>query len=370
MKKCCVRFIFLFQFFVSISNNIENLLFDPSLNILLYDDTCIYVTENSNAIYKMKVDEDSPKNLSLIQNAKNKTLIKLSNESFILFALNSNNLLSYYKYNINDNNLNIIPISTDLSINGNFGNHTIKYIDENKFLVYYIYFGQFYLHTINLVSTNKGGIKLINLESGYDLNHIECESYDGQNIFCVYSMIKKIAETDAQVYFTTISYYSFENIDQPRLGKNLIKKEIAGPSLLKIEYNNKKQFLICYYEINNEKNPSIYCQFFTVNENNLLMAQQTYFIGTTSYSQLNYENYAFQSAMHLERYDYTIYILLKFQIDRNNKKSILFVSSIDFNLIIPFYIDPNSGSEKLNILVSDKYILFLKNSGYNIQVQK
>ena len=44
-------------------------------------------------------------------------------------------------------------------------------------------------------------------------------------------------------YYETICYYSFENI-KDELDRNEIKKDITNPALLKIERNNKKQFLI------------------------------------------------------------------------------------------------------------------------------
>ena len=107
--------------------------------------------------------------------------------------------------------------------------------------------------------------------------------------------------------YSTLSYYSYEGINVETLGKNEIMKNIAGPSLLKIEYNNEKKFLICYFENNdNGKNPSIFCQFFLLNENkNVLIAQQTVFIGTTSiYSKLIYKLFAYQNLVQIIRYDY------------------------------------------------------------------
>ena len=62
-------------------------------------------------------------------------------------------------------------------------------------------------------------------------------------------------------------------------------------------------------------------------------------------------------------------MLMKFKKDQENKGSKLFLSSIDLNLIIPFYMDPNTAIEKENILVSDDYILFLINSGGNRKIE-
>ena len=88
------------------------------------------------------------------------------------------------------------------------------------------------------------------------LNIVECDSFDDENIFCVYSIIENSNDLGSTSY-STFSYYSFKSITSEKLDKNEFKKNIAGPSLLKIENNNKKQFLICYYE-NKEKYPKFH----------------------------------------------------------------------------------------------------------------
>ena len=231
MYKCFFSFLILLQFFLYINNSITDLIFDPSLNLILYDDTCIYTTEKSNTIYKMKISDNTPQNFSITSNIKNKTLIKLTDDSFIMFGLNNNNMVCYKQYNIHQNNANDFQPSS-LQIVGNAGNHTIKYIKENLFLVYYLYSRQFYLYSLYLILGDQGGIKTISLEKDYQLNNIECDSYDGINIFCVYSIIKTIKDAVNKDTYSTISYYSFQNINFNNLQKIQIKKDIAGPSLL------------------------------------------------------------------------------------------------------------------------------------------
>ena len=134
--------------------------------------------------------------------------------------------------------------------------------------------------------------------------------------------------------YTTIAYYSFQHISANQLTNNEIKRNIAGPALLKMENNDKKQFLICYYEIayNNQKNPSLYCQLF-IQDGTKLINEQIYFIGTTSYQQLSYQNFIFQNVIQLIKHDYTIYIHLKLKLDEFNKISVIFITSIDLNLV-------------------------------------
>ena len=362
------RFFILFQICVYITPKIDRLTFNSSLNIILFNDTCIYNTEGSNIINKMHVESDYPQNVGTISNIKNKTLLKISNEDFIIFGFNEYNNLEYNKSSIKDNsNEEKIFREIGKQINGNIRNYTIKFIKPDIYLLYYIMESTnlFYSYILYISGNgnNDSRNKVIQLENNYLLNTIECDSYDAINIFCVYSIIENINDLSSYS-FSTISYYSFENINNQELGKNELKRNIAGPTLLKIENNGKKQFLVCYYE-NKQKNPAVYCQYFTQKENEIII-EKLVLIGTSSYSQVNYFNFKFQNLIHLEIYGYTIYILSILQRTQISKTSVLFIASLDLNLIIPFDFSSNSIKEKNNLLVSDDYILFLTNENIEI----
>ena len=125
--------------------------------------------------------------------------------------------------------------------------------------------------------------------------------------------------------------------------------------------NNQQKFLICYYDFIisvNRKNSQIYCQYFTVDGNDILR-EQIYYIGTisSSYTLINYSNFIFQSVVQIIKYNYDLYIHVKVKKD-SSIVSLLYVSSLDLKLNIPYYLG-NSPSEKKDILVSSRYILFL-----------
>ena len=94
-------------------------------------------------------------------------------------------------------------------------------------------------------------------------------------------------------------------------------------------------------------------------------------VGTTSInSDLTYKLFAYQNLVEIIRHDYTILIHLKFQKDANYRSSVLFVASIDLNLIIPYYFDPQFGIVELkDILISDKYKKKKKNLSPNIGIK-
>ena len=372
MIKWLLSLLVLIQLIITISNNIDDSTFDPSLSLILFNNTCIY-TENESGIYEIDIEGNSkPKLLFNVSNKnyKNKTLIKISNEEFIIFALNNENKICYNTIKMTENKPGEKQLSTlELPIIGGIGNHTIKYINENTYLLYYFYSSSFYLYTLHLDSysyLNPGGIKTIETEGDYVLNTIECDSYDGEYIFCVYSTIEIANKYNA---YSTMVYYSFENINVRNIKNNKIKDDISGPALLKME-NAKKQFLICYYEFytSNEvkNNPSVYCQLFSQNGNKIII-EQIYSIGATRFSQLSYELFPFQSVVLLTKYKYTIYIHLKLKQNGDNPfASEIIIASIDLKFIIPYYL---SSPVKKDILVNDKYLLFLINSGSNIKVE-
>ena len=91
------RFLFLEQIFIFINSQISSIEFDPSLDILLFDETCVYVYDNQDSIYKQKITENQASLISIEGEYKNKKLIKKykSDNEFVLFALDSSNSLSY-----------------------------------------------------------------------------------------------------------------------------------------------------------------------------------------------------------------------------------------------------------------------------------
>ena len=152
MQKCLFRFLVFIPLFIFICNNIDGQNFDSSLNIVLLGDYCYYTdeNENKNGIYKMPVEEDKEKEPFIsFTNFKNKTLIKISDEIFILFCLNNEGRFSIYKYNINLNSNSIIgQKKLDDRILPNEGNYTIKLINEDNYLLYYFSSGQLNLYII------------------------------------------------------------------------------------------------------------------------------------------------------------------------------------------------------------------------------
>ena len=183
MKKCLFRFLLLTLLFIFINNDITSREFDSSLSILLFDNTCIFVYDNSNIIYRQRVKDNNGQPFATVPSGyKNKTLVKISNEKFVLFALNNSNCLFYFSYNINDENQNEI-FDLNFPIDSEVNNYTIKSINESSFLLYYIKDEKFYLYLINQSLVIEGNNpKNIKIEYDYHLNTIECDSYDGINI--------------------------------------------------------------------------------------------------------------------------------------------------------------------------------------------
>ena len=65
-----------------------------------------------------------------------------------------------------------------------------------------------------------GRQQTINIENGYHLNTLECDNFDNENIFWIYSIFN-------EDYFTYLFYYSFTNINNGDLNKNEIANNSA-----------------------------------------------------------------------------------------------------------------------------------------------
>ena len=212
MNKCLFPFhiLLLAHLFIFINNDITTREFAPSLSILLFDNTCIFVYDNSNIIYRQRVTDNNAQTFTTISPGyKNKMLIKISNEKFVVFALNNSNCLFYFSYNINDENQNEI-FDLNFAIDNTVNNYTIKSINESSFLLYYIKNEKFYLYLINQSSVIEGNNpKNIKIEYDYHLNTIECDSYDGINIFCAYSTYFMYINYNNNLQFFATAVFNF-----------------------------------------------------------------------------------------------------------------------------------------------------------------
>ena len=88
MKKWLFISIIIHQLINSVISSIENLIFNSSLKLILYEDFCVYATEDKTYIYKRNIEGDKDESLIRTpQNIKNKTLIILLRHFYFLIII-------------------------------------------------------------------------------------------------------------------------------------------------------------------------------------------------------------------------------------------------------------------------------------------
>ena len=358
MKKICLLiFLNLFLYL-----NIFCTLVSQDIEMTLFDDKFIYLYNNSNNLYIKEypyilLENETPDKYSWeIKN--NKILMRFNEKQFIIFGFDeTGRKFGYIIYEINENRFetfrnNFFEISFDYYPK----KYLIRIIDDNNYIFSFFNERDFYLYELNLTSNIEGGKKNLNLENNYNLNTIECDSFDGNNIFCVYSIIKYENILNS---YDIKCYYSFEEINNQNIGKNELPNDISGASLVKIELNGKKQFIICYVQINND--PSIYCESF-IQEDNNVHKEKIYFIGQGYGKTITPSQFFENNPIIVKRYKYSIYILVYLkELNKEETVTLLFISSLDFRIAMPKDLGQESKiRQKKDFLINDYYFVTLK----------
>ena len=230
--------------------------------------------------------------------------------------------------------------------------------------IFFLFFNNnnFYLYELNLINGIRGGNKNLNLENNFNINTMECDSFDGTNIFCVYSAVNYEYSSNT---FTIKCYYSFEEIDQINFVKNELPNDIAGVSLAKIGKNDKKQFITCY--VQNGESPSIFCQTFIQKENKIYI-EKIFFIGQGYGMKITSAQFYEINPIMVKAYNYSIYILaLMFK--NQETYTLLYISSLDFGLIMPKNTEAEAQyKRKKDFLINDYYFVVIKYNDDEIEI--
>ena len=312
-------------------NNVLPSRFSSNTETILMNDYLIY-TNNDNTIKVENLKGDSIVDIST-RNDKIKCKKKLiclneNEKKFALFGTETNSDTNLY--------YQIYKLSSVLEagISGSFSNinipenYMIRLISETNCILSFKN-DAFYIYKLDLENNEKfpsSGSRNVDVYTGYlenSINTIECDSYDGENIFCVYSIANKIKQDKEE--YSVFCFYSFEKINTKKLGSDRIilsSRDIASPSIIKIEGDEKK-YLVCGIEI--EKDSTIICQYYVENENGII-PDKVYTIYQKKDASLSNQNYIGKNPILLKKHNYSIYILFEYY------------SSSDSGAIFPYLI--------------------------------
>ena len=337
IKKMKVLFYFLLH--LLINNNIKSKKI-PSIDsdtaqIILHQNKLFYITNDLDDdkihIQDLSSSSSDEETVNVSSNIKiNKRLISLNEEKFILLGFDSDgsssSKLSYEIYNSIQ--------YKNVYKKGEFGisyKEKINFKIVNATMVLSYFFEQSYLsiHRLYIDDTNPNLEQKyyfnIDVSSGFTLNTVECESFDGENILCVYSLISG----------TNIMYYYFFN-DNANINQiNNLYPEIYAVSINKLLINNMKEFIMCFVDILDSKY-QLRCQTF-LESNSQLFYDSIYPIDEKLDYSISNNNYIDNIPIKIVIYKYTIYILTELSVNNFQKNAPLYSCSLDFGLRIKSY---------------------------------
>lgn len=355
------KFLFLSVFFliiIPIESVMENIN-SKTVEMIIKSEKLIYVNNETSQVKSYDINADNDIVLYNTEITKNKFLINLNEEKFIMFGFNNDNTFLYHIYDITINNSPIKSGTFGVSF-VNYLNYTIRMVSEDVYILSYIYQNNFIVFSGELDKTPNGGRKLINIyNSNIEYNNIECDSFDGKNIFCVYSLIEY--DRYHQDITSIDCFYSFKDIQEGNLENNQIKansETVSSVSLAKLENDNEKKFFICFIYVK-ERDSTVYCQVFSQKGNNLFIGT-LYKIGDNAQVFINRICYEKNNPIKIKVFNYSIYIFLEMTRSGDEKTPILYASSVDFGLNILVKIDGTIYEGDQNLLVNDKYIILME----------
>ena len=305
--------------------------------IIVQQNKLFYIKNDENKIYVHNLGDYTDDSVSISDITKNKIIISLNEEKFILFGYananangNSNFLFKIYNSNNYEN-------STEEGSFGQIIYHekiNIKMVNETLFLLYFFREKEksMNIYKLNINNRNHYFInKKISNYPDYNLNTIECDSFDGEQILCVYSLLSE----------TNIKFqYFYDNFQDGSISEKEISdiyKDLKAVSFNKIIINNQKIFIMCFIStMANSENQQLYCQ--TLTENNQLYIDEIYLIEDIIEKKTAFvgqSNYIYNTPIKIVINNYSIYVLIEL-VSPKGKGFTLYTISLNFGLWMSF----------------------------------
>ena len=236
-------FIISFQILLTlVQNSITQIDFAEENSFIIINEDVIFVNDSSNAIKKLGVN--SVNSIIGTHNPnieKNKELINLNDDAFIIFGKNKDSLLCYQiiDYTNFQSNLSYV-INTNINYTAATQHH-IHCNSINYCIVALTISNGFIVYQINLINNSYNLIR----QYSYNGRFIQCGSFSSTKIFCIFGINGNQIMYD---YFNS-SISSITNL----CSSNCIAGSVAK---LDVDSENKK-FLVCY-----QQGFNIICQYF------------------------------------------------------------------------------------------------------------
>ena len=341
-----IEFIFLFRSVLISSSDME--INKINCKIIFINNIFIYIIENDNNIYKY--------NNEIIESydsiTKNKIIIKINDELFVIFGQNGDNGMYYGTFRIS-NTSNIIKKyvrKLEISYNSN-GKYNVKCYSEKKcILSYFIPDNSFKIYDINLQENSPTEIMMDDNDYNDYLNSfgrinsfydIICDSFNGENIFCIFSF--QLDDTSWKIFYANGNNNKIINKNNQIKNNQILCEGQCFGNIVKEELN--KKYLVCYKKY--DTNIYVICQYFFV-ENDSILKEDEITIGELKGESI------FKNPLILYIYENTIFIEVDVQASYN---SLILMSSLDLKISIPSKYTHNS--KFINLFNDNNYLYII-----------
>ena len=330
-------------FYADINSERLSFINSNTTQIIVKQNKLFYITndDNDNNLYIHDLNTFINKSVPIDNNTevKNKILLSLNDENFIIFGYKNNENSFFYKIYNSNNNYEKFNEQGSFELYNYNSKINIIILNEKQYFLYILSGNNLYIYTFNSGIISLPPVSKSISTNNWNLNTIECDSLNNETILCVYSLINP----SKSIYF----YYAFEKLDGNQLIGNEIKSQYSqdgnteAASITKYKFNNEQKFIMCFIyksTINSiSQNYQLYCQTLGQNNNNELVTENI----NTIDNRLNYilvqSNYINNIPIKILVYNYTIYILLEMVDLSNIKKVELYGCSLDLKLCIKYH---------------------------------
>ena len=303
--------------------------------IIAQKNKLIYITNdyNDNNIHINNSRNNEEELISINDIKKCKRLLSLSDEKFILFGYEDENSKLFFKIYNSESDYSIIQQGSFENVIYN-NQINIKMINENLFLLYYFEDNQIYLFKFYIENSSEPNpifsMKPINIPADFSFNTLECDTFNGEKIMCVYSLI-----SSGDIKF----FYFLYKFNDNEIKSIEIKdySNIRAVSLNKLIINAQQKYIMCFSNyISNSDSSQLYCQTL-IEKNNQLYNDISTQIAEKMIYDVTENNYKNNIPIKILIYKYTIYVLIETENKLSDKELFLYSCSLDLGLKINFF---------------------------------
>ena len=349
-----IELFFLLQ--IGLVSSDETTINEKNLKFICINNNIIFIKQDSGDknIYKFTNSVPSKLLENQLYELSSKSITKLDDEHFVIFGINSHNYFCFQSFELTNSGVTLEYSNDNTNIRFNNGDNYniacsskticfISFADSNGFHVYKIVLNG---NVQTITTINMGYIPT------YEYNNIICDSFDGDNIFCIY--MYKNGDSWMNLYVNGDSSTGLDGTKSKYLCDS--NPNCCSGNIIKEKETNR--YLVCYEIL--ETHISIVCKYFSFQEGIILIDDEYQVAKNIAFETRYYKT------LMLYVYENTVVIELE-SIVATNRVSRLFICSLDLKITIMKKLEADSLD---NLFNDDENYYFTFENSVNTIVQK